>query len=448
MSYRFDSTHVEPACHTPFPSKLVALYDSIGSFIKRVADSARVNRVCVGLSVQGRRQVFRFQRDCTQDSGSADRFHASCMIKPMISSLVLDIADRGFLDIDSPIGEYIPELRNTTKGNDIRLSHLLSHTGGYAGITSGVQIRDESERVALFNTVARARQLFFPGTVFSYELSSTLLVQEILANVTKESVSELLYDTVLAPLHLDATDSIREEADGANRVEKNLWLPYRLRFSVEDLLTLGEAYLGSLPNSGTPQPKCLRTLDSLSRQAITIPRVVGGRAWAVLPTFHGMGFAGFRRGLVGQDGTSKNDVVGLRLHPSRKVVIAIGLDSHIPIIRREILDGIIDRLGLPEDSATRVSSEQFHLDDIVGTYVGNDGWHVEVQPSPNGIQLAIYVANRELIRLTGKIKGHNHIAFNHPDASLEPAFFRNPSQDAETCIMMGICALKRVAGGI
>ena len=75
----------------------------------------------------------RVRRDGSGDEVTPDNAFPSCStVKPLTGSLVMKLVERGLLELDRPVIEYLPWL-NYPDGGDVSrvtLRHLLSHTSG------------------------------------------------------------------------------------------------------------------------------------------------------------------------------------------------------------------------------------------------------------------------------------------------------------------------------
>lgn len=100
----------------------------------------------------------------------SDQFKIMSNSKLFTSVLVMQQVEKGKIDLNAPIGKYLPELSQSWK-DTITGHQLLNHTHGI----------DEVDKPLFFK----------PGTDFKYGNVSNVLLGEILENVTGETYVEL-----------------------------------------------------------------------------------------------------------------------------------------------------------------------------------------------------------------------------------------------------------------
>src|SRR5690606_8675798 len=107
----------------------------IEAFLGRVVHATGVPGIAVEIRIGGRH--ISAAAGHTGRGGApitaAHRFHAGCAIKLLLAVVALELAARGRLALDAPIGEPLPELAHTIHGRTVQVSNLLSHTSGYRG---------------------------------------------------------------------------------------------------------------------------------------------------------------------------------------------------------------------------------------------------------------------------------------------------------------------------
>ena len=57
-------------------------------------------------------------------------FGLASVTKSFVALSILQLAERGVLDLDDPVSKYIPEFTNKNQ-KTVRIRHFLSHTGGF-----------------------------------------------------------------------------------------------------------------------------------------------------------------------------------------------------------------------------------------------------------------------------------------------------------------------------
>ncbi len=132
--------------------------------------------------------------------------------KVMTTTLLMQQVDRGNLDLDTPVIEYLPEfrLRNAEK---ILVRHLISHTNG---IDADLYFPDAEGRDALKIYVgglaADYDTVFEPGEQLSYSNGGMIVAGRLLEVVTGLSFSELIARDIYGPAGMVNSSTSAEQA--------------------------------------------------------------------------------------------------------------------------------------------------------------------------------------------------------------------------------------------
>lgn len=188
----------------------------VASLEERIAERMRVGRV-PGLAiavVRGDDVIFAngFGVTSIEDGGAAvtprTLFHIGSTAKPLTGTMILRLVEAGILDLDRPIGDYVPDLRFSLAGAErvITLRMLLSHTSGLQSTAAYAGPRD---RDGLARTIheALATRAFVapPRTVYSYSNDGLQLAGYIAEVAAREPFDDLMQRLVFAPLDMTRT---------------------------------------------------------------------------------------------------------------------------------------------------------------------------------------------------------------------------------------------------
>lgn len=141
----------------------------------------------------------------------ADHLYQIGSVSKWISAVaVLRLVDQGKLQLDVPIGQYVPGLPSAT-GTTVTLRHLLSNT---AGIPNGVQQAykldpgiatlplDHRQASLRF---ASAPLAFVPGSGWDYSPTTWIVVAAVIEQAAGQPYERAITDLVLAPAGLRST---------------------------------------------------------------------------------------------------------------------------------------------------------------------------------------------------------------------------------------------------
>ena len=159
-----------------------------------------------------------FEVPATDDT----RYRIASITKLFTAVLVLQLVDEGKLDLDRPIGAYLPDFPG--EGADrINLHHLLNHTSGIVQYDRVATLEQAlSEGVEPYQRPQTAAQLLQrccsgplardPGTAFDYNNADYILLGRIIEQVTGMTFEEALTARILRPLGLGDTGIARQDA--------------------------------------------------------------------------------------------------------------------------------------------------------------------------------------------------------------------------------------------
>jgi CubicO group peptidase (beta-lactamase class C family) len=158
----------------------------------------------------------------THESLTADSvMTAASLTKAAFAVMVLQLVDRGVLDLDRPVSEYLPkplpeypsyrDLAGDIRYKQITLRMLLDHTSGFPNWRR-------------FTDDHRLRIYFRPGSRFAYSGEGIALAQMVVETVTRKSVDQLMRENIFEPLGMTRTSMIwqsRFETDFANGYDEH-----------------------------------------------------------------------------------------------------------------------------------------------------------------------------------------------------------------------------------
>ncbi|MGD1906584.1 MAG: serine hydrolase [Leptolyngbyaceae cyanobacterium] len=134
------------------------------------------------------------------------KFRIGSITKQFTAAAILQLQDRGLLDVQAPIATYLPDYPN---GERITIHHLLTHTAGIPNLTSFPDYPEWMKQpTTLEDLVARFQDLpleFEPGEEFRYSNSGYTLLTQIIEQVSGQSYADYLQTQLFAPLGLNNT---------------------------------------------------------------------------------------------------------------------------------------------------------------------------------------------------------------------------------------------------
>lgn len=140
---------------------------------------------------------------------------ASCS-KWLTAALVMTFVDEGKLNLDDPVGKYLPVFNNYNK-NYITVRQCLSHTSGIAaekpGLAGILKLSRYSTLEAEVNDFASKNDIEAkPGTTFRYSSVGLNTVGRILEVIAKKPFDRLMQDRIFKPLNMKSSSFASEKA--------------------------------------------------------------------------------------------------------------------------------------------------------------------------------------------------------------------------------------------
>jgi CubicO group peptidase (beta-lactamase class C family) len=125
-------------------------------------------------------------------------YDVASLTKVFTATAALRLYDTGLLDIEAPAAVYLPALHTRM----VSVTHLLTHTSGLDLRLSALR---HLGRAGLLEAVYATQPIHPPGSVVAYTNINSLLLGEIIAQITGLPLDQALHELVVAPLGLRNT---------------------------------------------------------------------------------------------------------------------------------------------------------------------------------------------------------------------------------------------------
>ena len=396
---------------------------------------------------------FRAGRLVTRDAVFPIGSITKCFTATVAMILVAD----GDVDLDAPIGEYVPELGDL--GQILSLRHLLSHT---SGLSDGSGIEEASAPPTLRRYVAehvcRKNVVLPPGAGFSYSNPGYALAGRLIETVTGMSWSEAVESILLRPLEIEpafvnlpgtepsrrpvATGHSVNTSAGRTRPVQQSGAPAiapagALAVSAVDLVRLGLIHVGA----GASQLLPPSYADQM-RQPVPGADPFG------LADGWGLGLAVYQQEStewVGHDGNADGTSCYLRINPADGWVVALTTNANTGTGLWQDLLAELSRADVPIDPACAPPPGHRHIvppPGCAGRYANGDVEYV-VGAAGNG-SLHVCVDGDTPVPMTL----HDDLTFSvpHPDSGRRVfggRFVREPATGKVYGIQVGGRVVRR-----
>ncbi|REJ75819.1 MAG: class A beta-lactamase-related serine hydrolase [Planctomycetota bacterium] len=133
-------------------------------------------------------------------------FLMASISKPVTYMAALMLMERGLLNLSDPVARYIPDFAAHHKDETLVL-HLFTHTSGMPDmLEDNEELRRAHAPLSRFIEGAiNAVPLFWPGTQLSYQSMGTLIVAQLVQQISGLTIHEFLRREIFDPLEMHST---------------------------------------------------------------------------------------------------------------------------------------------------------------------------------------------------------------------------------------------------
>ena len=211
------------------------LKQRLAAYVERLA-RADVFSGAVLLAHRGEPIYTAAYGDANKDFGVPNetdtKFNLGSMNKMMTAVAILQLVERGEVELDVPLSKYLPEFPSAEAAQKVQVKHLLSHTSGlgsYFNETFQQSARARYRTVDDFMRLAESDSLRFePGTEWRYSNTGFLVLGKIIEVATGQSYFEYVQENIYEPAGMANTGAFE-----LDRVNENLALGYQKVFTDE-----------------------------------------------------------------------------------------------------------------------------------------------------------------------------------------------------------------------
>jgi CubicO group peptidase (beta-lactamase class C family) len=191
----------------PLTAAQIAAIDTIAA---TVIDRKATPSVAIGVAKNGRlafAKAYGYRNLDDKIPADVDTMYGiGSNTKQFTAAAILMLRDEGKLDVDAPVGRYLPGIAH---GNDVLIRNLLTHTGGYAEFTETDEFDRLGARAAtndeILETVVSRPLGFTPGTKWQYSNTAFVMLARVVEKLSGVSYAEFLRTRIFEPLGMSRT---------------------------------------------------------------------------------------------------------------------------------------------------------------------------------------------------------------------------------------------------
>ncbi len=136
------------------------------------------------------------------------QFRIASISKPMTAIAILQLYEKGIIDIDLPIQNYLPEFPKKEQG-DITIRHLLTHTSGvshYQSDLESIHFTHYENSIKALDKFKDRELEFEPGSSFMYSSYGYTILGAIIEKVTGKSYQNYMREHIWNPAGMTETN--------------------------------------------------------------------------------------------------------------------------------------------------------------------------------------------------------------------------------------------------
>ena len=132
-------------------------------------------------------------------------FQIGSITKTVTATTIMVLSERGMLDLDEPVRNYLPELRLADEevARKVTTAHLLTHLGGWVGDVFEDTGSGEDALEKIVKRLADTPQLTPLGEVWSYNNSGFYVAGRVVEVVSGKAFEAAVRELVLSPLGMN-----------------------------------------------------------------------------------------------------------------------------------------------------------------------------------------------------------------------------------------------------
>jgi CubicO group peptidase (beta-lactamase class C family) len=141
---------------------------------------------------------------------SKTKFKIASITKTFTAVLILLLYEQGKLDLNAPIGKYLPNYKGEAK-DKVTIKNLLTYSSGIPNCEGNTGIGVYQSPISTDDFITKycsGKLEFEPGKQFSYNNGDYIILGKIIEQLTGKSFAQNLKDNILLPLAMDNTNML------------------------------------------------------------------------------------------------------------------------------------------------------------------------------------------------------------------------------------------------
>ena len=146
-------------------------------------------------------------------------FHMASITKPFVATSVMQLMERGKVNLDEPVMKYLPYFKlKDPRYKAITVRQLLTHTSGMPDVTNYGWDKPEYDDGSLERYVRSLGEVSLrwePGTNFAYSNMAYEVLGDLVAKVSGKTFEDYVAENILQPVGMKSSTLLLKRADPA-----------------------------------------------------------------------------------------------------------------------------------------------------------------------------------------------------------------------------------------
>jgi len=177
------------------------------------------------------------------------KFNIASITKMFTSVATLQLFEHGKVQLDQPIGKYLPNYPNKVVRDSVTIHQLLTHTAGTNNFLVGdfvnsgkLQYKNVKDFLPLF---VDEPLLFSPGSDYNYSAAGFVILGLIIEKVSGDNYYDYVKDHIFIPASMNHTTELEIDS-----IVKNKAVGYTSLFGENEILKRNDYYLSKADPAG------------------------------------------------------------------------------------------------------------------------------------------------------------------------------------------------------
>jgi len=138
------------------------------------------------------------------------KFNIASITKMFTSVAILQLYEQGKVELNKPIGKYLPDYPNRLVRDSVTIHQLLTHTSGNNNVlnfweTNNLKYKNVSDFAQLFENDTLLSK---PGTKYDYSGSGFVILGLIIEKVSGQNYYDYVRENIFKPVEMDNTTEL------------------------------------------------------------------------------------------------------------------------------------------------------------------------------------------------------------------------------------------------